>query len=122
MTSVISHPGDPRPARGPWRQRAAWAVAGLVVLAAAALAYWQWPRPEPPPVACAHHDPDDEDAPRPDPGYLGPQVCAECHKDRYAEFAKGRHPQACVEPKAETMPRGFAPGRGSHQTYLPEVR
>lgn len=44
------------------------------------------------------------------PGYLGPQACAECHRERVAEFQATRHFQANCIPRPESMPSGFQPG------------
>jgi tetratricopeptide (TPR) repeat protein len=52
----------------------------------------------------------------PDPGYVGPQACAACHAARVAEFLKTSHYLACRLPRAETMPPGFASGRGTYVT------
>jgi tetratricopeptide (TPR) repeat protein len=56
------------------------------------------------------------------PGYVGPRACAECHASRVVEFEKTRHFLACREPKAETMPPGFAAGRGKFLTHWPGLR
>src|SRR5436190_1560115 len=47
------------------------------------------------------------------PGYLGPQACADCHRARVTEFMETRHFLACREPRPGTMPSGFEPGHGS---------
>lgn len=44
------------------------------------------------------------------PGYLGPKACAECHRERVAEFQATRHFQANCVPRVGAMPSGFQPG------------
>lgn len=53
------------------------------------------------------------------PGYLGPQACAECHRERVAEFQATRHFQANCVPRAGAMPSGFQPG--SNELPFPEL-
>ena len=56
------------------------------------------------------------------PGYVGPQACAECHAHRVAEFSLTNHFRACREPQVEQMPAGFAPGNGHVSSRIPELR
>lgn len=42
------------------------------------------------------------------PGYVGQQACAECHKARHAEFQETRHAKACWNAELGPMPPGFA--------------
>src|SRR6516225_5998075 len=66
-------------------------VAVAVVAAGGAAAWWHW-RPKPIAVAAVSLEPvDNGDAAPANPGYLGPQACAECHAQRVAEFLKTRH-------------------------------
>lgn len=53
------------------------------------------------------------------PGYLGPQACAECHRERVAEFQATRHFQANCVPRVGAMPSGFQPG--SNELSFPEL-
>lgn len=46
------------------------------------------------------------------PGYLGPQACAECHAERVKEFQQTRHFKAICTPELTTMPAGFMRGHG----------
>lgn len=55
-------------------------------------------------------------------GYLGPQVCAECHADRVAEFVQTGHYNTCRVPEPEDMPPGFAPDRGTFVSRFPGLR
>ncbi len=48
----------------------------------------------------------------PNPGYVGPQACAECHKDRVAECLPTSHFRTCRPPDLSTLPRGFLPDNG----------
>ncbi len=43
------------------------------------------------------------------PGYVGPLVCAECHKDRVAECLPTSHFRTCRPPDFSMLPRGFLP-------------
>src|SRR5437899_401260 len=58
----------------------------------------------------------DEPAAVANPGYLGPQACAECHAARVAEFQKTSHFRTCRVPESETMAAGFAAGRCTYAT------
>ncbi|MEI8380920.1 MAG: tetratricopeptide repeat protein [Planctomycetota bacterium] len=49
------------------------------------------------------------------PGYLGPQACAECHSERVAEFHNTRHFKAMCVPEVASMPEGFFAGKGDFQ-------
>jgi len=42
-----------------------------------------------------------------DPGYAGPQVCAECHSERVNDCLRTPHFRACREPVEGEMPAGF---------------
>jgi tetratricopeptide (TPR) repeat protein len=93
-----------------------------VVALAGAVALWWRPRPQPPATAAAGLDLEPDAPPAPDPGYLGPQACVACHAQRVAEFQATRHFRACRRPQPETMPPGFAPGRGTYATRDPALR
>lgn len=54
-------------------------------------------------------------------GYVGPQACADCHRERVVEFLQTKHFQACREPKAEEMPKGFLPGSGRFASRDPQI-
>ena len=69
----------------------------------------------------ADDDPLDKPIVRP-AGYVGPQACAACHAERWAEFQTTRHFLACVLPQADEMPAGFEPGKGTYQTRDPSLR
>lgn len=56
------------------------------------------------------------------PGYLGPQACAECHSERVAEFRGTRHFKAMCVPDSTTMPAGFLAGKGDFQTPDAPIR
>ena len=48
----------------------------------------------------------------PNPGYVGPLACAECHKDRVAECLPTSHFRTCRPPDLSSLPRGFLPENG----------
>jgi Flp pilus assembly protein TadD len=56
------------------------------------------------------------------PGYVGPDSCAECHRERVAEFKQTRHYSACREPVAGKMPTSFAPGQGRFHSRDPHLQ
>src|SRR4029077_13242743 len=66
------------------RRRIVCAGAAILVVAASAVAaVWFWPRPIAPITPPA--DPDDSLLVVTNPGYVGPDACAECHASRVAE-------------------------------------
>jgi tetratricopeptide (TPR) repeat protein len=94
-----------------------------ILLAAGGAVLLKWRHPSPVPVAVlASEDDEIEEPPAPDPGYVGPEACTACHARRVAEFKTTRHFQACRSAQAETMPPGFAPGRGTFATRDPALR
>ena len=52
--------------------------------------------------------------PHQNPGYLGPETCAECHRDRVAEFRRTNHFRTCRIPASDEMPSGFHDGSGKY--------
>jgi tetratricopeptide (TPR) repeat protein len=56
------------------------------------------------------------------PGYLGPQACAECHAERVVGMQRSRHFRTCRLPVAAEMPDGFAPGQGKFPARDPLLR
>jgi tetratricopeptide (TPR) repeat protein len=56
------------------------------------------------------------------PGYLGPQVCGECHADRLSMMESSRHFRTCRVPEAQAMPVGFGAGRGNFSARNPRLR
>ena len=107
-----------------------WRVLATAVclLGSLALGYAFWP-PSPPapqattPTRVAHIDDNDiADPAIVNPGYIGPQACAECHAKRVADLQTTQHFRACREPRADEMPVGFQPGKGSIPTRTPGFR
>ena len=49
----------------------------------------------------------------PNPGYVGPQACSECHRERVEECMPTSHFRTCRAPDLESLPRGFEKGMGS---------
>jgi tetratricopeptide (TPR) repeat protein len=98
----------------------------LVVVASGAILWWRLGNPRQrnsqPPPAVTDQDAEVEEPTVPDPGYLGPQACAACHARRVAEFQATSHFRACRLPRVETMPPGFAPGRGTYVARRPGLR
>jgi len=56
------------------------------------------------------------------PGYLGHQVCAECHAERVEEFQQTNHFRACREPAPDDMPPVFSKEQGTLRTRYPDIR
>lgn len=55
------------------------------------------------------------------PGYVGVDQCAECHRERCEEFRGTRHFVACVVPDAGRMPPGFDGQPQVIRSHLPEA-
>lgn len=113
----------PRP-RSPSRRPiivGALAIAGLLVAA-----YFYWPASRAPePSRLALDQPAADDIVDPiitNPGYVGPQACAECHAKRSADLQTTKHFRACREPRADEMPVGFQPGKNVIPTRTPGFR
>ncbi len=98
------------------------AIVGCGLVAAAVL--WRTGEREPvapvPPQAPGETDPPasagaDRDASlinlsvlsSPNPGYVGPEACAECHQENYEGASQTHHFRACRPVEAEQMPDGF---------------
>lgn len=56
---------------------------------------------------------------RSEAGYVGSQVCAECHAGIAESFAQTNHSRACRFPQPEEMPEGFEPGQGKLTPSFP---
>lgn len=56
------------------------------------------------------------------PGYVGIDVCAECHAQRAAVVKGGRHYLACRPAATGVASPGFAAGRGQFATRVPGLR
>lgn len=56
------------------------------------------------------------------PGYVGPQACADCHAERVAEFHQTRHFLANCVPDPHRVPPGFLPGQGKFQLVESALR
>lgn len=98
------------------RQRWGWVLALLVVAVAAVVL---WPRPSLPRTSIVERLAAEGPPERPfnsNPGYMGPQVCAECHRPRFEEFQTTRHFKACVAVTPELMP----PGAGDETFTAPK--
>jgi tetratricopeptide (TPR) repeat protein len=90
-------------------------IAVAAVAVGGAAAWWHW-RTKPPVGAAVSLEPRDEGDGAPvNPGYLGPQACAECHSQRVAEFLKTRHALACVEPSPDSVTPTFDSGPRHHR-------
>jgi tetratricopeptide (TPR) repeat protein len=107
-----------------------WVVAAVIVMGVGIIAYLGNTTAP----ATAHITPlpditrlDQDDEPDPieipkNPGYLGPQSCAPCHAERYAEFTTTSHFRACRKPDDGPMPTGFEPGRNRFQSSDGELQ
>lgn len=60
--------------------------------------------------------------PPPEHGYVGPQVCGECHSENHSGFVQTNHFRACREVREEDMPAGFTPETGRFDTAYPGLR
>ncbi len=49
----------------------------------------------------------------PNPGYVGPQACSECHRERVEECMPTSHFRTCRVPDVDSLARGFEKGLGS---------
>jgi tetratricopeptide (TPR) repeat protein len=94
---------------------AVFAVVGLALLAA-----YFTSRPDSPP-SIIDQDEIDEPLRTVNPGYLGVEVCRECHEARVREYQGTRHAIACVSSAGIRSP-GFDAGRGRLQTRDPGLR
>jgi tetratricopeptide (TPR) repeat protein len=99
---------------GFWRHRrwAVWSISGLLAVVIGIVLWNRWPGAQKPVSAVASQDDEFDDQVAPDPGYVGPKICARCHAARVAEFESTRHYKACATPQATGMAPGFAAGRG----------
>jgi tetratricopeptide (TPR) repeat protein len=111
--------GGPRGGSSLWF-RVAVGLVGLA-LPAAALAIWLWPDRTPPASALDEDDDLDRVLAVVNPGYVGIEVCAECHAQRAAAVKTTRHFLAC-RPATGVAAPGFAPGRGRYDTKVPGLR
>jgi tetratricopeptide (TPR) repeat protein len=93
-----------------------------LLLFAAALAYYLRPAPVAPPKTL---DASDEDITQVltvvNPGYVGIEVCAECHKPRAGVVKSSRHYLACRAASEGVTSPGFAPGRGLLTTRVADL-
>jgi tetratricopeptide (TPR) repeat protein len=111
-------------------------VSVLAVVVAVAYNAMQHPDPihegSPPPVAGLPSAVADAESPfseqvaslvaSKNPGYTGPQACAECHKEKYESAAGTNHFRACRLVTAEEMPDGFDGEKSVFQTAYPGLR
>jgi tetratricopeptide (TPR) repeat protein len=91
----------------------AFIIVAVGVAAIGVAAAWWYFRPRPPIAVSLEPKDEGEGAPA-NPGYLGPQACAECHAERVADFLKTRHAVACVEPSPDRVTRAFDAGPNAH--------
>ena len=97
-----------------------WWLAGLAVAICGVAVYRCWPHGEQP-TAVTPISPPIRAEVNPH-GYLGPDACAACHADRVTEFRTTRHFLACTLPEVDSMPAGFAPGKGTFHPRGGSVR
>ncbi|MCX7701088.1 MAG: tetratricopeptide repeat protein [Gemmataceae bacterium] len=106
-----------------WFRVPGWAVGlGLAILAAGLLVFALSIRRHE--SAQPADDPTDDGrlvVVRENPGYVGPQVCAECHSARVHEFQATRHFKAAWRPEDGPMPSAFDEG-GTYVSRNPGVR
>jgi tetratricopeptide (TPR) repeat protein len=98
------------------------ALVGLLVVSVA-LALWLRPdSPTPPDGAGADDENIDQVLTVTNPGYVGIEVCAECHAPRAAVVKTSRHYFACRPALDGAAAPGFAPDRGVCTTRDPDLR
>jgi tetratricopeptide (TPR) repeat protein len=111
------------------RQSARWWtwVFGVGLVASLGVLVWRWAGsdsdlPSAPRQAKSIED-DEDDLQQAvtlaNPGYVGPQVCGECHGPRLREFQQTRHFRACWAPEPGEIPLGFAAERTVLQSRYP---
>jgi len=87
---------------------AAWSVLGVTVLSGGIWMIFRSVVVRPAAVVSIAEPEDRSESLKPvNPGYLGPQSCAECHRERVAEFQATRHFLANCVPRSGAMPSGF---------------
>lgn len=107
----------------PASRRLVWMAVPVIAAAAAALYWWApWTKPAAPSELVELDDSPLEPIRVANPGYLGPAVCAECHAKRVAEFQTTPHARAMRTAEPASMPPGFAPGKGRHNTHDRNLR
>ncbi|MFO0929313.1 MAG: tetratricopeptide repeat protein [Gemmataceae bacterium] len=124
MVDPLPVPGPAVPSSPVRPTRRWWAVGAIVALmAATAVGGWWWTHrpPAPPSTDAAEEDLDALFAVA-NPGYLGPQACAECHANRLSEFSKTRHAAAFRTPQETTLPPGYTAEGAAYASYHPDLR
>jgi tetratricopeptide (TPR) repeat protein len=112
--TTADNTGDSRTS-GRWKL-----LAGLVIAVCAITTYVLWPRdeaelPRPEETLSTETGPQPT-TPYVNPaGYVGPEKCSACHKERVHEFRQSRHYLACVVASDETMPAAFHSGTAEYR-------
>lgn len=55
------------------------------------------------------------------PALVGPQACANCHREKFEGFSQTKHPRTCREVVASEMPPGFKSGEKPFQSVYQNV-
>src|SRR5262245_10818422 len=92
---------------------------GGLILVVVALAVWFRPSPPAPPKAVVTDEELKQALAVENPGYVGIEVCAECHANRARLVKSTRHYLACRSASEGVAAPGFAPGRGKLNTRVP---
>ncbi|MSR58479.1 MAG: tetratricopeptide repeat protein, partial [Planctomycetaceae bacterium] len=108
------------------RRKRIGAIVGVLVAFAGAASWWWFraqvsPSPAAPPADTGANA-DSEGPEVVNPGYLGPQACAECHAERVAVMQGSRHFRTCRLPEVAAMPSEFSLGKGSFAARDPRLR
>ncbi len=54
-------------------------------------------------------------------GFLTPDVCGKCHQENYTGFLLTSHARTSMEPRTDTIPGSFEPGRNTLKTRDPHL-
>ena len=112
----------PRYARLTRRQWVMGVGVGLMVATATALTVSRRTPPPPGVIAEPHREIDFDESATRHPGYVGPNACAPCHANQFADFQSTRHNLACCLPQSDAASAGFPQRTEVFATRDPALR